>query len=370
MTDSKNLALRVRNAISEASEVDFPFEELALEIFEFQFAHCEPYRKFAERRGQTPDAIEHWQDIPAVPTSAFKALDLTCSSPERIFLTSGTTAGKERRGRHLMPDLSLYRASALRQFRAMVLPDGAVPRIIGLMAGPETLPDSSLVQMVEWIREDLDGAPASYLVGDGPFDPASATAQLRSLALDSRPVCLIGVRAVFTALLDHLRIKKTQIEFAANSRIVDTGGPKGGRTLSDAGFLRASWEHLGIPGYYCINEYGMTELSSQYYDNVLERRFAGSNAKRRKAAPPWLRSVAVDPETLEVLPDGEAGLLRHLDLANALSLMAIQTEDLGVVDGEFLQLRGRLAGAEPRGCALALEHLLDSTKVASETSRN
>lgn len=370
MTDSQKLSSRIQTAIAETSAQSFPFEELALEVFDFQFAHCEPYRKFSQRRGQTPDSIDHWHDIPAVPTSAFKVLDLTCGSPQKIFLTSGTTAGTERRGRHLLPDLSLYQASALHQFREMVLPDGATPRVIGLMAGPETLPDSSLVQMVEWIRKDLGDEPATYLVSDGPFDPATATERLRSLALDSRPVCLIGVRAVFTALLDHLRVKKTEIEFAANSRIVDTGGPKGGRTLSDAGFLRASWAHLGIPGYYCINEYGMTELSSQYYDNVLKNRFAGSNAKRRKAAPPWLRSVAVDPETLKVLPDGESGLLRHVDLANALSMMAIQTEDLGIVNGDLLQLRGRLRGAEPRGCALALAHLLDTTEVGSGPPRD
>ena len=370
MTEASQISSRIRDAILDLSSVDFPFEELALEIFAFQFAHCEPYRKFAQRRGQTPDSIHHWRDIPAVPTSAFKALDLTCGSPERIFLTSGTTAGTERRGRHLIPDLSLYRAAALRQFREMVLPDRAVPRIVGLMAGPDTLPDSSLVQMVEWIRQDLGDDPATYLADGDHFDPAEATATLRVLAQDPRPLCLIGVRAVFTALLDYLRVEKTEIEFSANSRIVDTGGPKGGRTLSDPGFLRASWEHFGIPGYYCINEYGMTELSSQYYDNVLERRFAGSNDKRRKSAPPWLRSVAVDPDTLEVLPDGESGLLRHVDLANALSLMAIQTEDLGIVNGNLLQLRGRLPGAEPRGCALALAHLLDPAESAPKPPSN
>ena len=370
MTEAQQISGRIAEAIQEADVETFPFESLALEVFAFQFAHCMPYRKFAERRGKTPTTTHGWQEIPAVPTSGFKQLDLACGAPEKIFLTSGTTEGTERRGRHLIPDLSLYQTSALKQFRKMVLPDGVAPRIVGLMAGPEILPDSSLVQMVEWIRQDLGDGPADYLVKDNGFDPAEATRELEAIARSGQAVCLIGVRAVFTALLDHLRSQKKQIEFPANSRIVDTGGPKGGRTLSDAGFLKASWEYLGIPGYYCVNEYGMTELSSQYYDNVLERRFAGSNDKRRKSAPPWLRSVAVDPETLEVLPDGEVGLLRHVDLANALSLMAIQTEDLGIVQADLLQLRGRLPGAEPRGCALALAHLLESNTTNSETARD
>ena len=369
MSDAEKISSRIRDAITQATPESFPFESLAMEIFEFQFSHCEPYRKFAQRRGRTPQTISGWHEIPAIPTKGFKELDLSCAQPERIFRTSGTTAGTERRGRHLMPDLSLYRTAALQHFRTMVLPDGVTPRIVGLMAGPEILPDSSLVQMVEWIREDLSHEPAHYLVNADGFDPGAATRALQAVASDGLSICLIGVRAVFTALLDHLRATKNQIEFPANSRIVDTGGPKGGRTLSDAGFLRASWEYLGIPGYYCINEYGMTELSSQYYDNVLERRFSGSNDKRRKAAPPWLRSVAVDPETLEPLPDGESGLLRHLDLANALSLMAIQTEDLGIVEGNLLQLKGRLPGAEPRGCALALQHLMEGAASDSGIAR-
>ena len=68
--------------------------------------------------------------------------------------------------------------------------------------------------------------------------------------------------------------------------------------------------------------------------------------------------MAVDPGTLEPLPDGQVGILRHLDLANAGSVIAVQTEDLGIVDGSGFHLRGRLPGAEPRGCALALADLL------------
>ena len=361
------MASRLRREMRDTEARAFPFEELALEIFELQFMHCEAYRNFAERRGKTPGLVRDWRDIPAVPTNAFKSLDLCCGPPQRTFLTSGTTAGAGHRGRHLMPDLSLYQTSALRHFREMVLPDKACPRIVGLLAGPEILPDSSLVQMIEWIREDLGGPRVEYLVDASGFNPEAATQNLRRLAEAGEPLCLIGVRVVFTALLDYLRSQKTDIEFPANTRLVDTGGTKGGRTLSDAGFLRATWEHFGIPGYYCINEYGMTEMSSQYYDNVLHRRFAGSNAKRRKQAPPWLRSVAVDPETLAPLPDGEPGLLRHLDLANTLSIMAIQTEDVGVVENGLLQLRGRLAGAEPRGCALALADLLAGVSTAPPT---
>lgn len=334
------------------------FDELARAVFAFQYEANAPYRAFCDRRGRTPATVARWQDIPALPTTAFKSLDLSCAPPEKIFRTSGTTQGGERRGRHLVPRLELYRAGAIAHFRRMVLPDGVRPRFVGLLGSPELLPDSSLSQMVEWLRVDVGGGDGECLVDASGFDPARAADRIAELARDGRPLCLIGVRVVFTALLDHCLAAKRVLELPADSRIVDTGGPKGGRTLSDAGFLAACWNVLGVAGYHCVNEYGMTELCSQYYDDVLLARYGGENRARRKLPPAWMRSVAVDPATLAPLPDGATGLLCHVDLANAGSVVAVQTEDLGVVERGRLALHGRAPGAEPRGCALALADLL------------
>ena len=343
---------------TDAAASEGRFAALARAVFAFQYEANSPYRAFCERRHRTPATITRWQDIPALPTTAFKSVDLVCGAPEKVFLTSGTTQGGERRGRHLVPRLELYRTAALAHFRRMVLPDHVAPRIVGLLGSPAALPDSSLTQMVEWLRTDVAGGDGEYLVDASGFDPARAADRIAALARDGRPLCLIGVRVVFTSLLDHCLSTRRVLELPADSRIVDTGGPKGGRTLSDAGFLAACWSVLGVAGYCCINEYGMTELCSQYYDDVLLTRFAGENRKRRKLGPAWLRTLAVDPATLAPLPDGEPGLLCHFDLANAGSVLAVQTEDLGVLEQGRVKLLGRVPGAEPRGCALALADLL------------
>ena len=71
---------------------------------------------------------------------------------------------------------------------------------------------------------------------------------------------------------------------------------------------------------------------------------------------------AVDPLTLAPVAPGEVGLARFVDLANVDSSVAIQTSDRILVheDGT-LELLGRAPGATPRGCSLALEHLLDES---------
>ena len=341
-----------------SDELEGEFETLALQVFEFQYANSPVYRAFCDRRGRSPQRVETWRAIPAVPTAAFKKLDLSCGPAEKTFLTSGTTGGVEDRGRHHVPRLELYRRSALSHFRRMVLPDDVRPLLLGFLGDPERLPHSSLTQMVEWIRQEVCEGEGEYMLDRDSFDPEGALNRLETIAQTGRPLCLIGVRVAFTALLEHCAVENRVVELPPDSRIVDTGGPKGGRALSDAGFLNACWHRLGIPGYFCINEYGMTELCSQYYDDTLFERFRGTNEKRRKVGPAWLRPRVGDPDSLEPLPDGETGLLCHLDLANALSIPAVQTEDLGVLRGNRFRLLGRTPGAEPRGCALALTDLL------------
>ena len=69
--------------------------------------------------------------------------------------------------------------------------------------------------------------------------------------------------------------------------------------------------------------------------------------------PPWVRAQVISPETGREVGEGETGLIRVFDLANVYSVMAIQTEDLGVRRGNGFDLLGRAAMAEPRGCSLA-----------------
>ncbi len=68
--------------------------------------------------------------------------------------------------------------------------------------------------------------------------------------------------------------------------------------------------------------------------------------------PPWARVQIVSPETGREVGEGETGLIRVFDLANVYSVMAIQTEDLGIRRGDGFALAGRAVLAEPRGCSL------------------
>lgn len=356
----------------EADVLDFiaapegkDFNALALAVFTHQFRFNDPYQRFCLIRGASPDTVTRWQEIPAVPTVAFKEVDLVCGPPEKIFRTSGTTRGPQKRGRHLVPDLSLYHASALAHFDAYVLPDNRRLRTLALIPPPAVRPDSSLTQMTEWILAERSADNSQYFIDQTGVHLdafAKAVAQAQD---DGIPVCIVAITSALVAFFDWCAANDHQFTLPGSSRIMDTGGNKGcGRPISRKGFLQACWKYLKVAGYYCVNEYGMTEMASQFYDNVLHNRFCQSNEPRYKVGPPWTRTVVVDPETLTEVPQGKTGILRHFDLANCGSVMAIQTEDLGYLTGDGFEITGRASGAEARGCALALDEFLEATRKA------
>jgi hypothetical protein len=299
------------------------FESLALEVFAFQCKHNVIYRAYCDR--QPP--VKIWQQIPAVPTSAFKDFALTCFPVEQTvaeFHTSGTT--RPTTGRHFFKTLALYDAAITPNFAAHLLPDSARLPILSLV--PDD-PHSSLAHMARVLIREFGGAFVERL------EPLT------------RPVCVLGTAFHFLSLFDQA----ITLRLPAGSRAMETGGFKGRtREIAKADLYKLVENHLGIPPTHVVNEYGMTELSTQFYDDR-----PGSDVKD---VPHWSRVLIIDPATGKAARPGVRGLIRVFDLANLWSAMCIQTEDLGIgyEDGRFVVL-GRAAGAEVRGCSLKAESL-------------
>lgn len=386
------------------------FNDLALRVFRFQYEANPIYRAFAHRRGGHPDAVDRWEAIPALPTRAFKTAPLVCGpaeAAEAVFRTSGTTRGREARGEHHVRSLALYRAALTPNFRAHLLPEGEALPVLALLPSPEEAPDSSLSFMVGeavgwWeaggVGDEGGGVPETGVQGGGSdtgsraffVDPEAGIRKeaFRGAALAAAeaptPVLLAGTAFAFAQWLEIAREEDARVTLPPGSRIMETGGYKGRtRALSREALYDGMEEVFGVPPERVVNEYGMTELLSQFYEPVLVEDPSGSGGdtgpgtgpgtgtgaetgtgsapeRRFHRPPPWVRTVALHPMTLEPVPEGEAGILAHLDLANLGSVARILTGDLGrMVPGGFV-LAGRSPGAEPRGCSLAMEDFLDA----------
>ncbi|MDX2169980.1 MAG: long-chain fatty acid--CoA ligase [Deltaproteobacteria bacterium] len=329
------------------------FGPLALAVFAHQFEHNEVYRRFCLSRQRRPETVERWEDIPAVPIVAFKRASLRCGPAQRTFRSSGTTAGPQQRSRHELPEPRLYQAAALAGLRRFMFPDVERMRIVSLIAPVDVLPDSSLAQMVAWGLEQFGGDQHGYAAGRDGLDLEALVAALRASERDGRPLAILATTGGLIRALDALAARRLAFRLPHGSRLMDTGGDKGApRPLSRNGLLHAVWSGLAIPGYFCVNEYGMAELSSQFYDSVIADRVAGRHAARRLLGPHWVRTRLLDPQTLQPVAAGQPGLLCHLDLANAGTVAAVLCEDLAVALADGLRLLGRAPGAELRGCSL------------------
>jgi hypothetical protein len=340
----------IRQAGRESAAVaDAEFQRLALELFGLQLEHNPAYARFCRARGITAENVRDWRDIPAMPAAAFKEFEVTVLPESRrtgVFHSSGTTERQPSRHFHCQDSLGLYEESLLQWFVAN-LPisfSKARPAFAMLTPPPEQTPHSSLVYMFETLRRELGGADSIYTgrtdaAGGWELDIPKTIDTLRNAG---GPVMVLGAAFNIVQFLDHLQHAGLNLALPPASRVMETGGYKGrSRELPKSELHALITRRLGVPAAAILCEYGMSELGSQAYSQDGVFRF-----------PPWARAQIVSPETGREVNESETGLIQIFDLANVYSVMAIQTEDLGVRRGDGFEPVGRAAASEPRGCSL------------------
>lgn len=316
----------VKGSLTGAEVEDF--DGLAWALFDHQAERC-PVRSPAHSTDRSG-----WRHIPGVAVDLFKRMrvgGLPEDETPFVFRTSGTTTGL--RGLHYLTNFDLYDLGSLAWMRACV--PNAPEEVVALLDNPAHHPDSSLSHMV-----------ALFPHGDGRASWHTDRGHLDGVGLQRRLADLTGPAFVATTsfALDEW-LHRAPPPLLPGSVLMVTGGFKGRRHRLDGPALYAEARSQLNPARI-VTEYGMTELSSQLW----------GTPESAYILPPWLRCVAVDPQTGAPLQDGARGQLKFVDLCNTDAAVAIETLDEGVVHGcDRVTLFGRLAGAPARGCSLNVE---------------
>ena len=335
------------------------FQPLAFKLFNYQFMRNENYRKFCLSEGRRPGGLKRWKEIPAMPAIGFKELVLATfpiKNTVGIFKTSGTTLSN--RGAHFFDTLALYEAAIPAPFKAHLMLDAQDLSFFFLMGSPRESPDSSLSYMMGVLNKVFAGQKGKFYAEKGTMKNEALAADL---SRTRKKAVILSTAFSLKSFLDFLKSKRRFFALPKGSRLMETGGFKGRvREISKPRLYAECEKRLGIDRRFCVSEYGMTELSSQFYDTTLRDQFLKIKRKPFKEGPAWIRTLVIDPRSGREAKKGREGLLRHFDLANRGSVLAIQTEDRGRVAGDGFELLGRASGAELRGCSLNYEEFLHS----------
>ncbi|MBU2649973.1 MAG: acyl transferase [Bacteroidetes bacterium] len=307
---------------------EYEFNEIAWDIFLFQYRYNAVYREFCDHLGKISDVSE----IPYLPVEVYKSERVITgsSSWERVFQSSGTS-GMEF-SRHFLVSEAVYLKSFRSCFR-IFFGEPAHQCILGLLPSYLEREGSSLVYMVDGlIRESSDTDSGFFL-----HDTRGLTGILRRKRDAGVPVVLFGVTF---ALLDLA--EKNPIDFPSLI-IIETGGMKGRREEMIREELHGLLKNaFGTERIY--SEYGMTELLSQAYsmgDGIF-------------SSPPWMKVKVRDlQDPITMLPEGRSGAINVIDLANVYSCSFLATQDIGKLHpGGGFEVLGRTDASDIRGCSL------------------
>ena len=308
------------------------FEEVALDIFKFQYENNEVYRDFCIYLRKSPKNVSSSLEIPFLPISFFKTHKVTSTQkePETIFTSSGTT--QSTTSKHFVPDIELYEKSFLKAFELFY----GMPKdfcILALLPSYLEREGSSLIYMVNSLIEK-SGHPHSgfYL-----HNLEELHQKLKILESKGAKTLLIGVSFALLDLVEQFPSTLT------NTIVMETGGMKGRRKELIREELHQILEK-GLGVEHIHSEYGMTELLSQGY----------SKGNGIFETPPWMKIVTRDTEDpLSIQPNGKTGGVNVIDLANLYSCSFIATQDLGKThpNGTF-EVLGRFDDSDIRGCNL------------------
>ena len=361
--DSGDLHARARarvDAFVSGAEPAESFGDFARALARHQAASIPGYGRLCAARGVDLSGSLPVEHIPAVPTDVFKMTRVATfpkDASRATFRTSGTTVGT--RGEHEMQDVTTYDKGAIAFGRHWLTRDlGKRVPVVVLALPPKDAPDSSLGHMCELFVKEL-GTPAPpaktwLLDTDGIFDLAAFDERVALALTTNDPMLVLGTSFAFVHLVDALG--KDTFRLPSGSRVMQTGGYKGKSREVPAKVLRSDLARVfGVDPRAIVAEYGMTELSSQFYERTL---FEPDAKHTEYAEPPWAKVVPVDPDTLEPVPHGEVGIAKIIDLLNVDSAVAVLTQDQVRRTETGFVLLGRAPGATPRGCSIAIEEIL------------
>jgi len=307
------------------------FNELALQAFHYQAAHCQTYAEYLAALNINVAKVQTINQIPFLPIGFFKYHRISSSmqEAEMVFESSGTTGSIN--GKHYVTDAAFYRANARRIFEYFY---GNLSNyhLFALLPSYLEKGNSSLVFMAEDFMQ-ITAQPSGFFL----YNFSELAQMIKQIYGKSKKIILLGVTYALLDFAEQFPMRLPELI------IIETGGMKGRRRE----MIREEVHDLLRQSFGCQvhSEYGMTELLSQCYainSDIFQ-------------TPPQVRVFLRDLNDPFSPAERSIGGINIIDLANIDSCCFIETQDIGQqLSNTTFRVLGRYDNSDVRGCNLLL----------------
>ena len=334
--------------------------EALLQLHHLHYARSVEYKNVVDNLFQA-NAITSIADLPYLPASIFKNLDLRSIPSESVYKTmtsSGTTGQNKSR-------IFLDKETASAQQKALI-------KIIHDVLGASRVPMLVLDSVLQIKNKLTFSARGAGIMGFMIFGTKINFALTHEIELDWAAIksfCEINTQNPkliygFTSVIWQEVIEKlpdnAEILGKQKAVLIHGGGWKKliDRNISSKNFSQAIKCKLG-PNVKLIDYYGMIEQPGSIF-------VSGSNGVFQTNS--YNDLIIRDFNTFEIVPNGQKGLIQVLSiLPRSYPGYSILTEDVGYIveesinrDGQLVKsfvVEGRVPSSEIRGCSNTYERL-------------
>jgi phenylacetate-coenzyme A ligase PaaK-like adenylate-forming protein len=330
------------------------FLTMVLETLEYHFTNCIEYQRIVKgffTNDKKPSTLE---ELPFLPVRLFKSLDLK-SVKESDVVKTITSSGTSGQG---VSKIYLDRVTVKNQQKALV-------SIFKAQTNHSRMP-MLIIDAPSTVNNRLKfNARAAGILGFSMFGSQRDYALNEDLSINievvrnffkknnDKPFFLFGF--TFIVFRDFiLSLEKEKIVFENNKGMLIHGG--GWKKLEE---LAVSPDELKIRIKNCLgissvfDYYGMVEQTGSIFLECSSGYFHCSE---------WSEILVRNPNTLEVVDNGQEGLLQLISLVpSSYPGNSILTEDLGKIHGtddcscgrrgKYFKVHGRITNSELRGCS-------------------
>lgn len=308
------------------------FDELALQVFLYQYENNAVYRQFVDLLKVNPSSVNDVEKIPFLPISFFKNFTIKSGNwqEEAVFSSSGTTG--QVNSQHFIKEVDFYNDITKFGFEQFY---GNVQQycILALLPAYLERKGSSLVHMANYFIQQSNNNNSDFYL----YNYEALAEQLEYNQNHGIPTLLLGVSFALWDLAEQFPMDLSKVI------IMETGGMKGRRKEVTRTELHAIYNQA-FQTTKIHSEYGMTELLSQAYSKGAGIFNATPTMKVK------IREIT-DPFAFQI--NGKVGGVNIIDLANLDSCSFIATDDLGrLFDDNSFEILGRFDNSDIRGCNL------------------